>query len=317
MDGPSHSMGCQVLLPRDETDPTALTQEEELFWRVSTYGVVAFFCAFLEEKNKLQIATLDILAFLTSDQGVRDNIRILNGLPYIADALAPTTENLLQRAPSLEIVKNFAAELTPSALTELRECVSCEGACNVIIPGMVDLMLNQPTLEERAMVALAFMCRDTESRFRLRELQGIKHLLFAISRPAIQQTDPTAPAVCAAAIEVLVHAADNPTNKKELTRFNGIARLLDLMEQTQYLQPAVNAGIVLDKMVKEVENRSTMWEQASASQKIEGAPCTGLMRLLQAEHLHCTPHCTQSMPAWFTVFPCIHYVFVSVACIWL
>ncbi len=51
-------------------------------------------------------------------------------------------------------------------------------------------------------------------------------------------TDPNAQAVSNAAIEVLVHAADDPTNKKELTRFNGVERLIDLMEQTNHLQPA-------------------------------------------------------------------------------
>jgi len=258
-------LGCaegQVVLPRKEGHPEELTDEEELWWRVDTYGVVAFFCYFTEERNKLQIAALDILAYLTRDQGVRDNVRILNALPYVADALAPTTEDLLLRAPSVEIVKNFAGELTPAALTQLRECVSCEGAANVVIPGLVDLMINQPSLEEVSMQALGLMCRDTESRFRVRELQGIKHLVLALSRPSVVQTDPTAPAIQAAAIEVLVHAADDPTNKKELMRFRGVSRLLELME-LPLLQVAVSASIVLDKMMMEVENRSDVREDAS------------------------------------------------------
>lgn len=270
----------QVLLPRDETDPSQLTDEEELLWRVSTYGVVAFFCYFLEERNKLQIAALDILAYLTRDQGVRDNMRVLNCMPYVADAIAVTTEDVKIRDPSLEIVKNFAGELTPTTLTALRECVTCEGACNVVVPGVVDLMVNHPDLEERAMVALAFLCRDTETRFRLRELGGLKHLLLAISRAEIQQTDPNAPAVAVAATEVLVHAADDPVNKKELTRFNGVHRLLNLMEQTHSVPLGVNAAIVLDKMVKEVENRDALRNDASAALVTEGAPMAGLLRLM-------------------------------------
>ena len=94
------------------------------------------------------------------------------------------------RIPSLEIVKNFASEQRPETLTEMRECVSCEGACNVVIPGIVDLMVNNEELEEAAMVALAFMCRDTESRFRVREQGGIKYLVFAMSRVFVEASNP-------------------------------------------------------------------------------------------------------------------------------
>jgi len=86
-----------ILMPRTDGNPEALTEEEELLWRVNEFGVVAFFCTFLEQRNKLQIAALDILAFLTRDQGIRDHMRHLNSLPFVSDSLAPTTEDLALR----------------------------------------------------------------------------------------------------------------------------------------------------------------------------------------------------------------------------
>ena len=110
-----------VMLPRAEDG--ALTEEEELLWRVNEVGVVAFFTRFLEDYNDLRLASLEILALLTTDQSVRDNVRHLQALPFLGSAINPAAENPQPRSQSLKIVRNFAAELKPQSLADLRETV--------------------------------------------------------------------------------------------------------------------------------------------------------------------------------------------------
>eukprot|EP00658_Telonema_sp_P-2_P025087 TRINITY_DN2009_c0_g1_i4.p1 TRINITY_DN2009_c0_g1~~TRINITY_DN2009_c0_g1_i4.p1 ORF type:complete len:170 (-),score=51.86 TRINITY_DN2009_c0_g1_i4:63-572(-) len=53
-----------IMLPRAEDG--ALSEEEELLWRVNEYGCVAFFASFLEQSDGLRLAGLEILAHLTT-----------------------------------------------------------------------------------------------------------------------------------------------------------------------------------------------------------------------------------------------------------
>eukprot|EP00658_Telonema_sp_P-2_P025085 TRINITY_DN2009_c0_g1_i1.p1 TRINITY_DN2009_c0_g1~~TRINITY_DN2009_c0_g1_i1.p1 ORF type:complete len:484 (-),score=113.08 TRINITY_DN2009_c0_g1_i1:140-1591(-) len=262
-----------IMLPRAEDG--ALSEEEELLWRVNEYGCVAFFASFLEQSDGLRLAGLEILAHLTTDQGIRDNVRILNAFPFLGSALEPAAQDIGPRSAALKIVCNFAAELTPNTLAELRVLTSAEGAANLVLPAVVQMYQKDADLELIAIQVIALMSRDYESRVRFRELGAVKKMIIAMS-------DYRRPKVQLASVNALFWLCEDGTNRLECCRFNGFQRMLRLMEDGDKPELGIAAAQVLAKCCQEVDNRDAMRDFASIAMLHEGGERVkdGLEKLL-------------------------------------